>query len=102
MAQPIDRLSPIHPGEFLQDDLEELGLSARAFAAHIGVPHNAISAILNGKRSVTAAMAIRLGQAFGTTPNYWLNLQAIYDLKMAASTLRSEVKPLVETRGQAA
>jgi addiction module HigA family antidote len=77
MAYPVDNLPPIHPGSFLRDELEALGMSARKFANHIHVPHNAVTGIMNGDRSISAEMAIRLGQAFGTTPQYWMNLQAI-------------------------
>jgi antitoxin HigA-1 len=90
MTIPIDNLLPIHPGRFLQDDLEALGLSARKFAAHIRVPHNAVSGIMKGERSISAQMAIRLGQAFNTTPQYWLNLQMIYDLKRARAEMPDE------------
>ena len=91
MAHPIDRLPPIHPGGFLRDELETLGLSARKFAEHIHVPHNAVTGIMNGERSISAQMAIRLGRAFGTTPQYWLNLQSIYDLKLAQAEMPAEV-----------
>jgi addiction module HigA family antidote len=87
VATPIDNLPPIHPGSFLRDELAALGLSARKFAEHIHVPHNAVTGIMNGERSVSAQMAIRLGQAFGTTPQYWMNLQAIYDLKRARAEM---------------
>jgi addiction module HigA family antidote len=90
MAAPINRLPPIHPGSFLRDELEALGLSARKFAAHIHAPHNFVTGIMNGDRSVSAAMAIRLGQAFGATPQYWLNLQAIYDLKQARAEMPAD------------
>ena len=90
MAYPVDNLPPIHPGSFLRDELAALGLSARAFAAHIHVPHNAVTGIMNGQRSISAQMAIRLGQAFGTTPRYWLNLQAIHDLKRARAEMPAE------------
>jgi len=90
VAYPIDNLPPIHPGSFLRDELAALGLSARKFAEHIHVPHNAVTGIMNGERSVSAAMAIRLGQAFGTTPQYWMNLQAIYDLKRARVEMPAE------------
>jgi addiction module HigA family antidote len=90
MTMPIDNLPAIHPGSFLRDDLEALSLSARKFAEHIHVPHNAVTGILNGDRSITAQMAIRLGLAFGTTPQYWLNLQTIYDLKRAAAELPAD------------
>lgn len=87
MSHQVDNLPPIHPGSFLRDELEALGLSARKFAEHIHVPHNAITGIMNGDRSISAQMAIRLGQAFGTTPQYWLNLQAIHDLKKARAEM---------------
>jgi addiction module HigA family antidote len=90
VAHPIDNLPPIHPGSLLRDELEALGLSARKFAEHIHVPHNAVTGIMNGERSVSAQMAIRLGQAFGTTPQYWMNLQAIYDLKRARAEMPAE------------
>jgi antitoxin HigA-1 len=95
MAYPIDRLPPIHPGEFLRDELEALGLSARKFAEHIYVPHNAVTDIMNGERSISAQMALRLGQAFNTTPQYWLNLQTIYDLKRAEAALPEEARHIV-------
>ena len=63
MADPIDNLPPVHPGIFLHDELETLDLSPRKFAAHIHVPHNAVTGIMNGERSIGAQMAIRLGQA---------------------------------------
>jgi addiction module HigA family antidote len=90
VAYPIDNLPPIHPGCFLRDELEALSLSARKFAEHIHVPHNAVTGIMNGERSVSAQMAIRLGQAFGTTPQYWMNLQMIYDLKRARAEMPVE------------
>jgi addiction module HigA family antidote len=95
MPYPTDNLHPIHPGSFLRDELEALGLSARKFAEHIHVPHNAVTGILNGQRSVTAKMAIRLGLAFGTTPHYWQNLQAIYDLKRALSEVPADSLEIV-------
>jgi len=90
MTNPIDNLPPIHPGRFLRDELEALEMSARKFAARIGVPHNAVSGIMNRERSISAQMAIRLGLAFGTTPEYWLNLQMIYDLKQARAEMPDE------------
>lgn len=90
MTYPIDNLSPIHPGVFLREELEALNMSARKFAEHIGVPHNAVTGIMNGERSITAQMALRLGQAFGTTPQYWLNLQTLYDLKRAKADIPAD------------
>lgn len=83
----VDNLPPIHPGEFLKDELEVLSLSARKFADHIRVPPNAVTAILNGERGITAQMALRLGQAFGTGPGYWMRLQDIYEEKCARAEL---------------
>ena len=90
MTYATDNLPPIHPGRFLRDELEALGLSARKFAEHIHVPHNAVTEIMNGERSISAQMAIRLGQAFATTPQYWLNLQTLYDLKRARAEMPVE------------
>jgi addiction module HigA family antidote len=68
--------------------LEALGTSAREFARHIGLNHhNAVTEIMNGNQGISAKMALRLGRAFGTTPQYWLNLQSIYDLKRAREEL---------------
>jgi addiction module HigA family antidote len=90
MPHPIDNLPPIHPGSFLRDELVALNLSARKFAEHIYVPHNAVTGIMNGERSISAQMAIRLGRALGTTAQYWLNLQTIYDLKRALAEMPAE------------
>jgi addiction module HigA family antidote len=90
MAHPIDKLPAIHPGSFLREELEALGTTARKFSEHIHEPHNAVTGIMNGERSISAQMAIRLGQAFGTTPQYWLNLQSIYDLKQAQAEMPAE------------
>jgi addiction module HigA family antidote len=91
MTHPVDNLPPIHPGVFLRDELEELDISARKFAERIHMPHNAVTGIMNGQRSITAQMAIRLGLAFGTTPQYWLNLQTMYDLKKARAEMQPEM-----------
>jgi addiction module HigA family antidote len=82
-----DGLPPIHPGEILGDDLEALDLSAGQFAAHIGVPLNAVTEILKGERRVTASMALRFGKAFGTDPRYWTNLQSLYEIKKAQTEI---------------
>ena len=65
-------------------------MSTRKFAAHTRVPHDAVSGIMNGERSISAQMALRPGQVFGTTPEYWLNLQMIYDLKRARAEMPGE------------
>jgi addiction module HigA family antidote len=82
-----DNLPPIHPGEILRDDLEALGLSARRFAEHIGVPPNAVTEILRGERRVTAPMALRFAKAFGTDSRYWTNLQSLYETKKAQAEI---------------
>jgi addiction module HigA family antidote len=87
MTAVINNLPPVHPGRLLRRELDFLEMSARKFAEHIGVPPNAVTEILNGDRSVTAQMAIRLGKAFGTTAQYWLNLQTMYDLKRAQADM---------------
>ncbi len=80
---------PIHPGEFLADELRELGMSAAALARTIRVPANRISQIVSGKRNVTADSALRLGRYFGTGPRIWLNLQQAYELDLA----RQRIEP---------
>ena len=86
-----DNLPAVHPGEILADELEALGLSARKFADHIGVPPNAVTAILHGDRSVTAEMAMRLGKAFGTDELFWMNVQSNYDAKIAREKMRDKI-----------
>lgn len=74
---------PIHPGETLREDLDALGMSAAELARQIGVPVNRITEILNGRRSVTGDTALRLGHYFGTSGEFWLNLQKLYELRCA-------------------
>ena len=76
-------LAPIHPGEFLKEALAELGTTQAGFARAIGVSAMRISHVVNGTRPVTAELALLFGRAFGQTPQFWLNLQAAYDLKTA-------------------
>jgi len=92
MAYPTDGLPPIHPGIFLRDDLDTLGLSAGEFAEHIRVPDIEVTEIVNGDRPITARMAIRLGLAFGISPQYWLNLQSIHDLKVARAEMPADLR----------
>ena len=76
-------LPPIHPGEFLKEALEELGTTQAEFARAVGISPMRISHVVNGTRPVTAVLALLFGRAFGQSPQYWLNLQAAYDLKTA-------------------
>ena len=78
----MNKMRPIHPGEILRDELEILHLSASAFARELGVPTNRVTSILNGKRSISADTAYRLSIFFGTTPEFWVDLQSAYDLKV--------------------
>jgi len=75
------KMRAIHPGEILRDELDALGLSANQFAMKLHVPANRITSILNGKRAITPETALRLSKLFGTTAEFWINLQTSYDLK---------------------
>jgi antitoxin HigA-1 len=75
--------TPIHPGEILDDELKEIGLSAKRLADMIEVPPNRLYQLLAGKRSMTADTALRLGQYFGMTADFWMNLQSAYELDLA-------------------
>ena len=77
---------PIHPGEHLAEMLEELGISQYRLAKTMGTPARRINEIIHGNRSITADTALRLGQALGMTPEFWLNLQRMYDLDVARSS----------------
>jgi antitoxin HigA-1 len=85
---------PIHPGMILSDELEELNLTATALARHINVPANRVTQIIQGKRAVTGDTALRLGHWFGNSPQFWLNLQSQYDLRIAEAEAGKDVKKL--------
>jgi len=87
-----DRL--IHPGEHLAEELEQLGMSAAELARNLDVPTNRITAILHGQRSITGDTALRLGHFFGTAPEFWLNLQSIYELRLAQTKSGKSVSRL--------
>jgi len=80
-------LPAIHPGEFLAEILGEIGLSQAEFARSIGVSPMRISHVIKGDRPVTAELALLFGRAFNQSPQYWLNLQAAYDLKLAKASI---------------
>jgi len=86
--------SAIHPGEHLAEQLEELGMSAAALARQLKVPTNRITEILNGRRAVTGDTALRLGHFFGTSPEFWLNLQKLYELRLAEQKVGESIKGL--------
>src|SRR5450631_698350 len=73
----------IHPGEHLAEELLELGMSAAELARKLDVPTNRITGILNGQRAITGDTALRLGHFFGMSPGFWLNLQSLYELRVA-------------------
>src|SRR5580700_3038701 len=95
---PTNRMRPIHPGEILREEyLVPLGMSANAFAHALHVPTDRVTGILNEKRSVSADTALRLARALGTTPQFWLNLQQTYELRLAEGSSGAElraVKPI--------
>lgn len=82
--------TPIHPGEILGDELAEIGISGAELSRQIRVPENRISQIIAKKRGITADTALRLGKWFGTTPEFWLNLQS-YELRKAAREIGREI-----------
>jgi addiction module HigA family antidote len=94
------RLSePIHPGEILREDfMKPLGLSINRLARELSVPPGRVSAIVAGKRAITADTALRLGRYFGVTPQFWLNLQSEHDLRLARQTgwreMVARIRPL--------
>lgn len=75
--------TPTHPGEHLREELDVLDMSAAELSRQLGVPTNRITGILNGQRSITGDTALRLAHFFGTSPEFWLNLQSLYDLRLA-------------------
>ena len=87
----IEGLPPIHPGEYLTEILEELGLSQAAFARAIDVSPMRISHVVRGQRPVTADLALRFGRAFGQSAQYWINLQNAYDLKIAEREIKGSL-----------
>ena len=86
--------NPIHPGEHLAEALQELGISAAELGRQIQVPTNRITGILNGERAVSADTALRLGHWFGTSAEFWLNLQKLYELRLAENEKGAEIKKL--------
>ena len=84
----------IHPGEHLAEQLEELDMSAAALARQLKVPTNRITEILNGQRAVTGDTALRLGHFFGTSPEFWMNLQKLYELRLAEQKSGEMIKDL--------
>ena len=95
-------MRPIHPGEILREELDELGLSASGLSKALDVPVNRITLILRGQRSVTADTALRLARYFGTTPELWLNLQKTWELRRAEIESGHKIAERVKPRQAAA
>lgn len=85
---------PIHPGEILADELDELGITPTELSRQIGVPPNRISQIIQGKRAITGDTALRLGHWFKSSAEFWLNLQTAYDLRVAAKEVGRTIAKL--------
>ena len=92
--------TPIHPGEHLAEELRELGITAAELSRQIDVPVNRITGIIHGQRGITADTALRLGHWFGTSPQFWMNLQQQYELRMAEKQIGAKVASLPRRAGQ--
>jgi len=84
----------IHPGEHLAEELKELKMSAAELARKLDVPTNRVTGILKGQRSITGDTALRLAHYFGTSPEFWLNLQSLYELRLAQEKVGKSIKAL--------
>jgi addiction module HigA family antidote len=87
-------VTSVHPGEHLVEELRELGMSAAELARKLNVPTNRVTGILNGQRAITGDTALRLGHFFGTSPQFWLNLQSLYELRVAQKKAGKSIKAL--------
>ena len=94
---------PIHPGEHLSEELRALGMSAAELARNLRVPTNRVTQVLNGQRAITGDTALRLAHFFGTTPEFWLNLQSLYELRVAQRKAGRTIKnlPVLKPAGTA-
>jgi addiction module HigA family antidote len=95
----MNKMRPIHPGEILREDyLAELGMSANALSIHLRVPATRVNDIVREKRAVTTDTALRLARYFGTTAQFWMNMQTAYDLRLSekldGDKIAHEVQPL--------
>jgi addiction module HigA family antidote len=93
-------MPPIHPGETLREDfMKPLGLTASRLATELQVPVTRVNDIVRGRRAINADTALRLGRYFGTTPQFWMNLQANYDLEMAQDSRGPEIAESIRPHG---
>ena len=95
-------MRPVHPGEILREELNALGMSAKAFSEALNVPGNRITMILKGQRGITADTALRLSRYLGTAPEFWLNLQKTYELREAELETGEQITKSVKPRKVAA
>jgi addiction module HigA family antidote len=91
-------VTAIHPGEHLEEELKELDMSAAELARQLDVPTNRITQILNGTRAITGDTALRLAHFFGTSAEFWLNLQSLYELRLAQNKAGKSIKDLPTLR----
>ena len=91
--------TPIHPGEHLAEELRELGVTAAELSRQIDVPVNRITGILHGQRGITADTALRLGHWFGTSAQFWMNLQQLYELRLAENEVGAKIAMLPRRAG---
>ncbi|GAA3032739.1 HigA family addiction module antitoxin [Gordonia defluvii] len=95
-----DLIEPIHPGEVLMEDfIEGFGITQNRLAVSIGVPPRRINEIVHGKRRITADTAIRLARYFGTSEEFWMNLQSHYDLRVERRALTKQVDAITPLQG---
>jgi addiction module HigA family antidote len=102
MSRKANQIPFPHPGETIREDfLKPLGMSANRLALELRIPATRITEIVNGRRGVTADTALRLARYFNTTPKFWLNLQASFDLAVAAEAKAEEIERTVQPRAAA-
>ena len=90
-----DRIEPIHPGEILMEDfIEGFGITQNKLAVAIGVPPRRINEIVHGKRAISADTAVRLARYFGTSAEFWMNLQSHYELRLERRALREQIEAI--------
>ena len=92
--------TPVHPGEHLAEELRELGVTAAELSRQIDVPVNRVTGIIHGQRGITADTALRLAHWFGTSPQFWMNLQQLYELRLAESEVGAEIAALPRRAGR--
>ena len=86
---------PIHPGEHLADELRELGISARELARELKVPVTRVTEILRGRRGITGDTALRLGRYFQVSPDFWMNLQKLYEIDLARRQIGEDLASIM-------